>query len=166
MNQLLSWTKNTNFQVRSANARFFLGYALFIGLTNLVWESLHLPLYTLWVEGEFGELVFAVVHCTGGDVMIALTALGVSLLLVGNIRLPHVRFNRVMGLTIGIGILYTLYSEWLNVTIRESWAYSDLMPIIPIIDTGLSPIAQWIFIPLLGLLWARKKFLPEEISND
>jgi hypothetical protein len=166
MNQLMSWTKSIDMRASSASTRFFLRYALFIGLTNLVWESLHLPLYTLWIEGELGDLVFAVVHCTAGDVMIAFATLGMALLLVGNIRYPCMRFNRALGLTIGSGIAYTLFSEWLNVSIRQSWAYSDLMPVVPIIGTGVSPIAQWIFLPLLGLLWARRKYLEEEFINE
>ncbi len=71
-----------------------------------------------------------------------------------------------MGLTIGLGIAYTFFSEWLNVSIRQSWAYSDLMPVVPIIGTGISPVAQWIFLPLFGLLLARKNFVDEENVNE
>ena len=137
-------------------------YGLFIAASNLAWESAHLPLYTLWTEGEVGDLVFAVVHCTIGDLMIALATLCIALLLAGDIRSPNIQFNRVLVLTLGLGIAYTLFSEWLNVSIRQSWAYSDLMPIVPIIGTGISPIAQWIFLPLFGLLLARKNFFDEE----
>jgi hypothetical protein len=166
MNQLLSWTKIIDIRTNSASTRFFLRYALFMGLTNLVWESLHLPLYTLWIEGEPGDLLFAVVHCTAGDVMIAFATLCIALLLAGNVRYPCMRFNRVLGITICSGIAYTLFSEWLNVSIRQSWAYSDLMPVVPIIGTGVSPIAQWVFLPLLGLLWARRRYIEEEFVNE
>ncbi|MFT5740839.1 MAG: hypothetical protein ACI822_002166, partial [Gammaproteobacteria bacterium] len=40
------------------------------------------------------------------------------------------------------------------------------MPVVPVIGIGISPIAQWIFLPLLGLLWARKKYLNEEMINE
>ena len=106
--------------------------------------------------------MFAVVHCTAGDLMIAFATLCVALLFVGDIRCPNIRFNRVLGLTIGLGIAYTLFSEWHNVSIRQSWAYSDLMPVVPIIGTGVSPVAQWIILPLFGLLFARKNFVDEE----
>jgi len=32
-------------------------YLVFVGAANLLWESAHLPLYTLWREGDFGDLV-------------------------------------------------------------------------------------------------------------
>ena len=142
--------------ISPATGRLFIRYGLFMALTNLVWESAHLPLYTLWADASTAYLAFVVIHCTVGDLMIAFTTLGVALLLVGDLRDPSSRFPRVAGVTLILGIAYTVYSEWLNVSIRQSWAYSDLMPLIPIIDTGMSPVAQWIFLPLFGLLWARK----------
>ena len=47
---------------------------------NLVWEVAQLPLHTLWVQGTRGEIGFAVLHCTGGDAMIAAAALSVAIL--------------------------------------------------------------------------------------
>jgi hypothetical protein len=149
-----------------AAMQFFVRYGLFMTVSNLAWESTHLPLYTLWAKSEISYLVFVVVHCTAGDLMIAFATLGIALLLVGDFRCPAIRFNRVLGLTLSLGIAYTLYSEWLNVSISQSWAYSDLMPVVPIIGTGVSPVAQWIFLPLFGLLFARKNFVDEENVNE
>ena len=47
-------------------------------------------------------------------------------------------------------------SHSLNIVIRQSWAYSDLMPVVPVIDTGLSPLLQWIVVPLAGFWFARR----------
>ncbi len=149
-----------------ASKQFFLRYGLFMAVSNLIWEGTHLPLYTLWSNSEISYLVFVVVHCTAGDLMIAFATLCIALLLVGNIRSPSFRFNRVLSLTLGLGIAYTLFSEWLNVSIDKTWAYSDLMPVFPIIGTGISPVAQWIFLPLFGLMLARKIFVDEEYVNE
>ena len=59
-------------------------------------------------------------------------------------------------LTIGFGAAYTVCSEWLNVVVRQTWAYSDLMPVVPVIGTGLSPLLQWAAVPLLALHFARR----------
>lgn len=131
-------------------------YLLFILGGMFIWEILHLPLYTIWREGTASELVFAVVHCTGGDVLIALSSLVLALMLLGTRDWPSHRYLPVAALTIAFGISYTIFSEWLNIVVRESWAYSDLMPIIPLIDTGLSPVTQWIVVPLIGFWWARR----------
>ncbi len=50
-------------------------YLLAIAAGNLIWEFAQLPLYTIWRTGTPGEIVFAAVHCTGGDILIAGAAL-------------------------------------------------------------------------------------------
>jgi hypothetical protein len=97
---------------------------------NLLWEILHLPLYTIWAAGTLKERAFAVFHCTLGDLLIAMSVLTLALLLVGDPRWPQVRFWPTAILTIAFGLAYTAFSEWLNVVVRASWAYSEWMPIV------------------------------------
>jgi hypothetical protein len=47
-----------------------------------------------------------------------------------------------------------VFSEWLNTEIRGSWAYTLAMPTLPVVGTGLAPLAQWIVIPLGAFWWA------------
>ena len=126
---------------------------------NLIWEFFHMPLYTIWNDGTWAEIVFAAVHCTGGDILIAMSALMLALMLSGR-GWPYVAATRrpVIVLAVMFGLGYTLFSEWLNIVIRAAWAYSDLMPIIPILDAGLSPVMQWIMIPLVAFWWASRPF--------
>jgi hypothetical protein len=79
-----------------------------------------------------------------------------ALVLIGKGAWPKRKYQVVAALTIAFGLGYTIFSEWLNIVVRQSWAYSDLMPVIPVIDAGLSPLAQWIVIPLAGFWWARR----------
>jgi hypothetical protein len=134
-------------------------YLLFVLAANLVWETLHLPLYTIWFEDTPRALAFAVVHCTGGDLLIALSSVMLALILIGNGDWPLTRFGPVVLLTTLFGVMYTVFSEWLNIVVRESWAYSEYMPVIPVINAGLSPVAQWIVIPAMGLWWSRRTAL-------
>ncbi len=46
--------------------RVYLGV---VALADLAWEAAHLPLYTIWRTGTPGEKAFAVVHCTGSDLL-------------------------------------------------------------------------------------------------
>ncbi len=130
----------------------------FVAVANLVWETAQLPLYTLWREATAREQAFAVAHCTGGDVLIATACLLLALMAAADGRWPSHSpvYWRVAGLTVGLGVLYTIFSEWLNIVIRKSWAYSDLMPVVPVIDTGLSPLLQWIVVPIAGFWFARR----------
>ena len=131
---------------------------------NLIWEFAHMPLYTIWNEGSWGEIVFAALHCTGGDTLIAMSALMLALMLARH-DWPFARQTRqqVTVLTVAFGLGYTLFSEWLNIVIRAAWAYSDLMPIIPILDAGLSPVLQWIVIPMAAFWWASLPLKTDEI---
>jgi hypothetical protein len=132
-------------------------YLLAIAFTNLAWEFAYLPLYTIWSTGDAAEIVFAAVHCTGGDVLIATASLALALLL-GGAAWPVARrsFLRVAVLSIAFGLAYTVFSEWLNVSVRRSWAYSDLMPLVPLLEVGLSPVLQWIVLPPAAFWWARR----------
>ena len=50
--------------------------------------------------------------------------------------------------SIGTGVAYTVLSEWYNTTVLRAWAYSDLMP--QVWGIGISPVAQWVFVPALS----------------
>ena len=134
-------------------------YFAVIAVGNLVWEFAHMPLYTIWNTGSTGEIVFAAVHCTGGDLLIATSALLLSLLAFGaGWPWERTSVRRVIASTMVAGVGYTLFSEWLNIVVREAWAYSELMPVVPIVDAGLSPLLQWVVIPGLAFAWALRPF--------
>jgi hypothetical protein len=131
-------------------------FLVFIAAGNLTWEIAQLPLYTIWYEGTPGEIAFAVAHCTGGDILIASASLLLALLLVARPTWPDETYRRVAALTLAFAVPYTVFSEWLNAEIRGSWAYSELMPVVPVLDAGLSPLVQWIIIPIATFWWARR----------
>ena len=131
-------------------------YLLFVAAANLAWEIAQLPLYTLWQEGSFGELAFAVVHCTAGDLLIATASLVLALLLFAERRWPERAFPQVAAAAVAFGVGYTVFSEWLNTEIRGSWTYAVWMPVLPVLGTGLSPLAQWLVIPTAAFWWARR----------
>jgi hypothetical protein len=131
---------------------WLLGLRVYLGtmaLGNLAWEVLHLPLYTIWTTGTLREQAFAVVHCTSGDLLIALSSLTIALVAAGNHLWPRDRFWPVALLTVVLGVGYTAFSEWLNVVVRASWAYSERMPVVPLfgVTLGLSPLLQWSVVP-------------------
>lgn len=128
-------------------------YIIYSAVGHLIWETAHIPLYTIWVEGSWSEIAFAVVHCTGGDLLIAMSTLLLSLFLIGGNAWPTARGGAVLLLAIVLGVSYTIFSEYLNIVIRAAWAYRDIMPVIPILDAGLTPFLQWIVVPSLAY-WA------------
>jgi hypothetical protein len=139
-------------------------YLIWIAGTNLVWEVLHLPLYTVSETGTIPSILWLLIRCTAGDVLIAFSSLVLALILLDRSDWPVRAYWRVAGSALVIGLVYTLFSEWYNTTVGGAWAYSELMPIIPIVGLGLSPVAQWIVLPLLGFWWAGRNLasLPPE----
>ena len=125
-------------------------YLVFIAIANLIWEFAQLPLYTIWRTGTRSEIAFAALHCTGGDILIAMSSLIATLCVLGNDNWPNERFWIVATMTIITGLGYTIFSEWLNIEVRGSWAYSEWMPVVPLIEAGLSPLLQWIVLPIAG----------------
>jgi hypothetical protein len=126
---------------------------------NLVWEIAQLPLYTIWSEARAGEIAFAVAHCTLGDILIGASALLIALV---GLRAPAFEYwNRVaIGIpAVVLGAGYTAFSEWMNTTLRRSWQYSGLMPVLDLGDVaiGLSPLAQWLVLPPLALYLAARR---------
>jgi hypothetical protein len=128
-------------------------YLVAIALGNLLWETAQLPLYTLWRTGTPATIAAAVLHCTLGDLLIGTIALIAALAVVGSPAWPAEKGARVAIATAIIGVGYTVYSEYMNTSVRNLWAYTEWMPTLPWLRTGLAPLAQWVVIPPLALLW-------------
>jgi hypothetical protein len=124
-----------------------LGYAPFVFAAHLAWEIAQLPLYTIWAQATPGEIAFAVLHCTAGDLMIALNALFLALIATRAGELAEWRLPVVGAVAVAIGLVYTVASERVNVGLVR-WTYADAMPVVPVLDVGLSPLVQWIAVPL------------------
>lgn len=146
-------------------------YFLAVAGGNLLWEFLHMPLYTLWQTGTWRDIVLAAIHCTGGDILIALSCLAVAIQLVGRSDRLRTNFGAVASVTIALGVAITVFLEWLNVVVRAAWAYSDHMPVLPLFgfEIGVSPLLQWIVIPAAALIYIRcasSRMTTEEPGSD
>jgi hypothetical protein len=141
------------FSSRAAALAVMRRYFLFMAVANLAWEAAQLPLYTIWHTTSRAYLVFAVLHCWVGDILIAGATLACGVLVVGR-SWPRRGYFRAGLVTVVLGVAYTMFSEWLNVEVRGSWAYAAAMPRVPPLGTGLTPLAQWLVLPTVSLLWA------------
>jgi hypothetical protein len=137
-------------------------YLVAITVGNLLWETAQIPLYTLWRTDTPGAIVEAVLHCTLGDLLIGTIALIAALAAAGSSAWPDENGARVAVATVIVAAGYTVYSEYMNTVVRQRWAYTEWMPRLPWLGTGLAPLAQWFVIPPLALLWAGKPPRDEE----
>ncbi len=139
----------------SAVLRTAFRYIGAVAAGNLLWEVLQLPLYTLWWTARPPYLLFAALHCWVGDLLIASFSLFFGIVVAGR-RWPSCNYVLAGAVAVLSGLVYTVFSEWLNVTVRESWAYTAAMPRVPPLGTGLSPLLQWVIVPIAGFVWAHR----------
>lgn len=135
-----------------------LRYLRWLAVLMLAWEAAQVRLYTLWTEAPGPYIAFSILHCTLGDVLIGAAALMLALIAGGEGAFPHWRWRRIALLTAFAGAGYTLFSEWMNITILRSWTYAPSMPTLELagFELGLTPLAQWLVVPPLALYVARK----------
>jgi hypothetical protein len=129
---------------------------------ELLWEVAQFPLYTVWHEGDWGYILYGLVHCTLGDLLILLVANWMVALLNRNRYWyrSNILVNGFLFTLLGLG--YTIYSEIVNVSIKGNWDYTEHMPIIPVIEIGGMPFMQWVLIPPV-LLWLMRIFASQTI---
>jgi hypothetical protein len=132
-------------------------YLLASAIGNFAWEVVQFPLYTLWHTGTACEITQMVLHCTAADVLIALVAVVAALLTVGSPSWPEQRFLAVMLGTVAVSVVTTIAVEYLSTIVWQFWAYTEAMPTLPWLGTGVSPVAQWVVLPPLALVWARRR---------
>lgn len=135
-------------------------YLLAVGFGNLGWEFAQMPFYGLWQTGTWGEIVSAGLHCALGDLGIAAGVLALALALAGTPAWPVERLGSVLLIMMALGTAFTVYSEHLNVTVRHAWSYAPAMPVLPVLGIGFTPLAQWLVVPPLALLWAAHPYPP------
>jgi hypothetical protein len=131
-------------------------YLPLLAAGNLMWELLQLPLYTLWREGDQGAMLFAVLHCTAGDIMIGIAALLIAIMLFGRYGWPQSRHGRVLGAATFTGMAYTVLSEWVNTEVTMGWEYGEAMVRVPPLGSGITHLLQWLVVPPVayGLAYA------------
>ena len=120
---------------------------------NLGWEFAQSPLYADWGK-EVSYLLWTRLHCTVGDVLILLGAYWLTTVLLLDRRWPTRPGFLGPALFVSAGLVYTVGSEWMNVSVRSAWQYRPEMPVV--LGIGVSPILQWLVIPPLLVALLRR----------
>ena len=112
---------------------------------HLTWEIAHVRLYTIWAAADGTEVAWALLHCTLGDVVIALAMFALAGIVLWRVDWPASR-PWAGGAIVVIGAMaFTVWSEWYNVYRAGNWGYTASMPMI--FGIGLSPLLQWLIVP-------------------
>ena len=120
-------------------------WSLLAFVLNLTWEIAQVRLYTLWAEADGLTVAWALLHCSLGDVVIALAMFALAGMVLRRADWPASR-PWTGGVIVVIGAMaFTAWSEWYNVYRAGNWAYTASMPMI--FGIGLTPLLQWLILP-------------------
>ncbi|OHA47336.1 MAG: hypothetical protein A2541_02020 [Candidatus Taylorbacteria bacterium RIFOXYD2_FULL_36_9] len=107
-------------------------------ILNVVWENLHSFFYVGYMGGTITE--FILLRASVADAVI-ITIMSLPFIFVSNLKGKSWPI-------IFVGVLIAIFIE-LYALNTGRWAYNEYMPIIPILDVGLTPTIQ---LGLLGYL--------------
>lgn len=113
-------------------------------LLNWPWEALHAAAY---VESS-DSLLYRFRHCLPMAGTDALWTLALWLASAGLVsRAEGGRWR--LGVVAAFGFVTAVLVEHVALT-QERWTYNDLMPVVPIVDVGLWPVAQMTLLPVFA----------------
>ena len=125
---------------------------------NLAWEIAHVRLYTIWAEADRASVAWALLHCSLGDVVIALAMFALAGIVLWRADWPASRPWTGSAIVVIGAMAFTAWSEWYNVYRTGAWGYTSDMPMI--FGIGLSPLLQWLILPPV-ILAAYRMLLPK-----
>ncbi|MBU1372654.1 MAG: hypothetical protein KJ712_03955 [Bacteroidetes bacterium] len=140
---------------KSSFKQYILTVLLFAFLFNTIWEILQIPLYK---EGLYSlsHILFCVMASVADAIMVLLIFFGFSLIYKDSLWIKKIDLSKILFLIIAGGIGAVL-AETRHLSIG-TWSYAASMPIIPVITVGLSPVLQFMILPLL-IYWVAFKVI-------
>lgn len=143
-------------------AIFLIGFLL-----NLLWENVQAPLYEGY-NSFWGHFML----CFWASLVDALVILLLYGLLAAWYRdffwVEHLNWKAAALLVLSGALIAVGFELWAFET--GTWAYSEKMPVIPFLQTGLAPLLQMMLLPLLTLCLVKRLiksgYLNKKTSHD
>lgn len=147
---------------RAANPSRFLPEAYLAGVAfflNFAWEMWQIPFFVGMSTISHWDGVVRCTLATAGDVLIMLLAFYAAAAAAGGRGWFLTPSRLAVGVFLGVGLVITAVAEHIFTGSLARWEYSSLMPVLPVIGTGVVPLLQWIVTPLISLATLRRLVL-------
>jgi hypothetical protein len=135
---------------KAADKQFFKSYIFTVivvaFLLNLAWELIQLPLYKNAVY-NFNHIAFCILATIADVLMVLLLYFVFALILKSIFWIQYTKLQRMI-IVVLIGGAGAVLSEMRHLSLG-SWAYDDSMPLIPLVNVGISPVLQFMLLPLI-----------------
>ena len=149
--------KNLNKQSLNFHLHTFMDTVYLTGigfLLNLIWEVSQRPLYEGYINiwRHLPNCLWA----TAVDVIVILLFWALFASYYKNpFWVRHINWKNalvliLLGAAVAVGFEQLMVGEW-------AWSYTDAMPVVPYLATGLSPLLQMMLLPLLTF-WLSSRF--------
>lgn len=115
-------------------------------LLNFAWEVIQMPLFK---DASFNieHIAFCALASVADAIMVLLIYFCFALIYRNPLWVENLTLPRILLLML-VGAIGAIIAEMRHVS-AGSWAYGKSMPIIPIVDVGLSPVLQFMLLPTL-----------------
>lgn len=126
--------------------RYVLTIILAAFLLNAVWEILQIPLY---VEGVYSwsHILFCLLASVADAIMVLLIYFGFGMIYKNALWIQNLNLSRIVFLVM-VGGIGAVFAETRHLSMG-TWSYAESMPIISVVNVGLSPVLQFMILPLL-----------------
>ena len=132
---------------------FVITVAVVAYVLNLIWEVAQGPLYENFQYD--GKHISICALASVADVfMVFILLFGFGLVYHSVFWVRHLSMSRSL-LLVFVGGAGAILSEMWH-TARNDWTYAESMPILPVVEVGLSPVLQFAILPLTVFLISRK----------
>lgn len=115
-------------------------------LQNFAWELIQVPLY-FPSEYSVAHIAFCTLASLADVIMVLLLYFAFGFIFGNPFWIAHLNWKRSI-IVIFVGGAGAVLAEARHLSLG-TWAYADSMPIIPLINVGISPVLQFMILPLL-----------------
>ena len=121
-------------------------------LLSILWENLHFSLYSNYAE--WMEQIYFLLCAFGDALLIFMVYFLVAVIFRNTGWLNHFTTAEITT-TLIISAVVSVLAEKIALFMNW-WQYSDQMPLVPILDIGLSPFLAIVLLPILTFLITKK----------
>ncbi|MEO9885748.1 MAG: hypothetical protein ABJR05_16840 [Balneola sp.] len=115
-------------------------------ILNFIWEVSQGPLFSDYVY-DFQHISFCALASVADLIMVLLLYFVFSVTLKDPFWIRNFNLFKVLSLLF-IGGAGAILGEWRHLS-EGNWSYTESMPVLPIIEVGLTPLLQFIVLPIL-----------------
>ena len=149
---------------KATNRKVFIRFVLMITilafLLNFSWELMQMPLYNS-ASFTINHITFCALGSVADAIMVLLIYFSLAVIFKNPLWIHPLQGQRII-IVILIGGIGAALSEMRHLSLGN-WAYSNLMPLIPIINVGISPVLQFMLLPILTYILSFKILLLKDI---